>query len=293
MSLPARRYEGGGLHVSASSLRVLNECGRQFYFQYLRGYKREHVSSRMILGTAVHAALEVFYLALMEGTAEPAIVVLEAVALEKIASEANGSIPVAYDDGEGVAELEAEAKRVLQAFMVNPYRPHKVLGVEVPFGLTLADEESGEVLFEEVVVGFFDLVVLDADGVVAIVDHKATAKLAVPKSSELDVQLSLYGWAGDQLYGAIAPVRLRHHVLVRGKKAVRCEVVDVPRAVNDAREAFEGACAGLELIQVLVEHPRPELLLGRNRSWRCSGCAYRKRCGEPITRVTNGALSLT
>ena len=282
MSLPARRYQGGGLHVSASSLRVLNECGRQFYFQYLRGYKREQISSRMVLGTAVHAALELFYRALMIGDAEPELKEMETVALEKVASEASGRIPIVYDEGEGVAELEAEARRVLQAFIAKPYRPTgKVLGVEVPFGLGLVDELTGEVLHEEVVVGFFDLVVQDADSVVAVVDHKVTAKLAPPKSSELDVQLALYGWAGDQLYGALAPVRLRHHVLVRGKKGVRCEVVDIPRSANDAREAFEGVCAGLELVHVIVQHPRPEQLLGRNRSWRCGGCAYRARCAQP------------
>lgn len=248
----------------------------------------------MVLGTAVHAALELFYRALMVGGVEPELKAMDAVACEKIVSEASGAIPIVYEDGQQATELKAEATRVLQAFMANPYRPlGKVLGVEVPFGLALVDEVTGEVLHEEVVVGFFDLVVQDADGVVSIVDHKVTARLAVPKSTELDVQLGLYGWAGDQLYGASAPVRLRHHVLVRGKKEVRCEVVDIPRAANDAREAFEGACAGLELIQVLVQHLRPEQLLGRNRSWRCNGCAYRSRCAERVTPTPGQSLRLT
>ena len=55
MSLPARRYRGGGIHVSASSLRVLRECPRQFLLQYLRGYPKEQISDRMVLGSAGHA----------------------------------------------------------------------------------------------------------------------------------------------------------------------------------------------------------------------------------------------
>lgn len=290
MSLPARRYLGGGLHVSASSLRVLRECPRQFLLQYLQGHRRERLSSRMVLGTAVHAALELFYRALMEGVQEPGVGAMVAIALDKIAAEADGLTPLEFDEGEGVTELKAEAKRVIESFLANPYRPHKVLGVEVPFGLALTDDKTGEAMFEELVVGFLDLLVEDEDGVVAIVDHKVSARLAVPKSTELDIQLGLYGWAGDKSFGGGTPVRLRHHVLVRSKRGVRCEVVDVPRSANDAREAFEGACAGVELIQVLVEHPRPEVLLGRNRSWRCSGCAYRNRCEKAVTPASSDVL---
>lgn len=268
--------------MSASSLRVLKECPRQFLLQYVQGHKRERISSRMILGTAVHEALELFYKAIMASSREPELEDMIGVAVDKIRQEIGGAVPVEYDEGEGLPEMEAEARRVLTAFNLAPYRPHKILGVELPFGLALTDEDTGEVMFEELVVGFLDLLVEDEDGTVAIVDHKVSARLAVPKSTEFDVQLGLYGWAGDQLFGGKVPVRLRHHVLVRSKKGVRCEVVDVPRALNDAREAFEGACAGVELIHMLVEHPRPEMALGRNRSWRCSGCGYSKQCSQPI-----------
>ncbi len=94
MSLAARRYLGGGLHVSASSLRVLRECPRQFLLQYLQGHRRERLSSRMVLGTAVHAALERFYRAVMDGVAEPDGEKMVAVALDKIASEVGGPTPL-------------------------------------------------------------------------------------------------------------------------------------------------------------------------------------------------------
>tara|TARA_R110002096_G_C14660074_1_gene727635 strand:- start:344 stop:1063 length:720 start_codon:yes stop_codon:yes gene_type:complete len=235
----------------------------------------------MVLGTAVHASLELFYRAIMEGGEEPNIDDMVAIAHESIDKAAKGNTPLQYEDGLGRHELDTEACRIIEAFMDSPYRPHKVLGVEVPFGVAVVDPQSGNALFEELVVGFLDLLVQDEDGSVAIVDHKVTGRLAVPKSTELDIQLSLYGWAGDELFGAGTPVELRHHVLVRGKQAVRIKVVDIPRSPNDAAEAFGSVCAGLELISMIVEHPRPKLLLGRNRSWRCSGCAYQQRCSQP------------
>ena len=283
MSRPARKYMGGGLHVSASSLRVLQECPRQFFYQYLQGRPRESVSSRMIIGTAIHAALEAFYRALMENREEPGLDELVEVAAASLRQAVAGPFPVAFDDGEDLEAMEAECNRVLTAFLDAPYRPHKVLGVEEPFGLALRDEDTGELLYDELVVGFFDLVAEDEDGTVAIVDHKVSSRLAVPKSTEQDVQLGLYAWAGDQI--ASGQVRLRHHVLVRGKKAVRAEIVDIPRSPSDSRETHEAICSGLEMIQVAVEHPRPDALLGRRRSWRCGGCGYRAACSTKVTTV--------
>jgi hypothetical protein len=232
----------------------------------------------MILGTAVHASLELHYRALMDGESEPGIEELVAAAVWSVRSTVSGPVPVEWEGDEGQAELEVECRRVLEAFVQKPYRPHKVLGVEVPFELSLKDEQAG-VVYDEKVVGFFDMVVEDGDGGIAIVDHKVTSRLAVPKSTELDTQIGLYAWAGDQLAGK--PVRLRHHVLVRNKKSIRLEVVDIPRSENDAQEAQEGLYSAMEYIHLAVDHPRPELFLGRRRSWRCSGCAYRDRCGQP------------
>lgn len=284
MNRPVRRYQGGGLHVSASSLRVLMECPRQFFLQYIRGLPREQISGRMILGTAIHSALEVFYTALMVGSSEPGLNQLVGIAVKRLKAEFSGPVLIELKEGEDQKALTAECTRILSAFLEEPYRPHKVLGVEAPFGIALVDPDTATKLFDEVVVGFFDLVVQEPDGSVAIVDHKVTARMAVPKCTSMDVQLGMYGWAGDQLFGNARPVRLRHHVLVRNKKSIRTDVVDIPRAAGDATEAFEAICSGIELIHVSVGHPRPEALLGRHRSWRCSGCAYKERCDKSHMR---------
>ena len=267
--------------MSASSLRVLQECPRQFLLQYLRGLPRERVSSRMLLGTAVHAALESWYRALQAGSPPPELVELVETAAGTLQKEMSGPVPVEFGEDETADDLVHEAERVLEAFLAAPYRPAKVIGVEEGFGLEVRDQR-GRLLFEELVVGFLDLVVEEEDCGVAIIDHKISSRLAVPKSTELETQLLLYAWVGDQLYGDRGPVRLKHHVLVRGKSGVRVELVDIPRSSHDTEEAFDAICSGLELVQVAVEHPRPEQLLGRHRSWRCGGCGYRERCGSPV-----------
>ena len=74
-----------------------------------------------------------------------------------------------------------EATRMLGAFMAsNPYRPKKVLAVEMPFTVQVGRHPvTGEQFtFEEAISGVFDLVIENDDGVM-VVDHKITKRRPV------------------------------------------------------------------------------------------------------------------
>ena len=268
------------LHVSASSLRTLLECPREFYYRYIRGFPRQDHPARMLLGTAVHKALAEFYACLKNNRPEPNLDTLVCLAGTSIAATVVGDIPIKFDDGEDPTDLVKEAERVLEAFLRDPFRPHKILGVELRVSLALAHPDTGESPYEEALTAIFDLVIEDEAGVVYVIDHKITARFAPPKSTRFDLQLGLYAFAATELFPSTEPVRLAHHVLVRAKTP-RVEVVDIPRAKNDSAEAIEAAFSGLELIHVAVTHPEPLRLLGRHRSWRCGSCSYRRQCAAP------------
>lgn len=270
-----------GVYVSASSLRLLQDCPKAWSYRYLFGFKPEDVAPAMILGKACHAALADWYIRIKHDQPEPTLEEMVAVATITIDEARNGPIPIAREDEE--TDLVAEATRMLQAFLASqPRRPKRVLAVEQSFTVQVGRHPvtNERFVFEEAIAGVFDLVIEDDLGVM-VVDHKI-GKRRPAVDGGVDLQLAIYATAAEALYPRPVPVRLAHHVLVRNKTPV-VTLREIPRSPNDTAEALEAIASGVELIHVAVGHPRPGRLLGRHRSWRCGGCGYRRRCGGDRT----------
>jgi hypothetical protein len=267
-------FSGVPLHISASALRILNECPKQFFFRYMAGVPPSHQPANLVLGKAIHRSLACFYMALKNGEPEPALAQLHGLASIHIAQAVADDVPVRFDEGEGPEELVDEAERLLRAFLVQGYRPARVLGVEEEFVLPVFDP-TGELLpFEESLVGAMDLVALTERGEVLVVDHKVRSRSAPSTSSLEDLQMALYAMVARLAFAEGRSVRLAHRELLR-LKSPRVQLVDVGRGEGDEREADEAVQAGLALISAAVDQP---LLLGRRRSWRCRDCGYRRPC---------------
>ena len=269
-----------GVYVSASSLRLLQDCPRAWSYRYLSGHKPEDVAPALILGKACHAALADFYVRLMYDQPEPTLADMLTVATMSIDEARNGPTPIAHDHE---TDLVAEATRMLRAFRLSqPYRPSVCSLSSMPFTVRVARHPvTGEpFMFEEAISGVFDLVVEDELGVM-VVDHKIGRRRPAI-DGRVDLQLAIYAAAAEQIYPRATPVRLAHHVLVRNKMPV-VTLREIPRSPNDTAEALEAVASGVELIHVAVGHPRPGRLLGRHRCWRCDGCGYRRRCAGDRT----------
>lgn len=267
------------LHVSASSLRLLQDCPRAWSYRYLAGYKAEDVAPALVLGRACHAALALWYEHLRDGVPEPSLDEMIAVSTASIEEARRGPTPIVQAEDDET-DLVAEAARMLRAFLVSiPFRPKRVVAVELPFTVGVGRHPvTGEWFeFGEAISGVFDLVVEDDDGV-AVIDHKITSRRPAVDGG-IDLQLALYALAAEELFPGSKPARVFHHVLVR-TKVPRVELREVPRLPHDVAEALEAVASGVELIHVAVGHARPARLLGRHRSWRCGGCGFRRRCGE-------------
>ncbi len=274
-----------GVYVSASSLRLLQDCPRAWSYRYLKGHAAEDVGLGLVLGKACHAALALFYERLRDGLPAATLDEMVAVAVASIDEAGRSSTPIARDDDDET-DLAAEAERMLRAFILShPFQPKRVLGVELPFfldaGQVARHPITGEQFaFEEGISGVLDLVIEDENGI-AVIDHKI-CKTRPALSGGIDLQLAIYALAAEELFRSDKPVRLFHHLLVR-TKTPRIELREVPRSPHDVAEALEAVASGVELIHVAVGHPRPGRLLGRHRSWRCSGCGYRRRCAGDRT----------
>lgn len=264
-----------GLHVSASSLRLLGDCPRGWAYRYLAGYPAEDVAPSLVLGKAVHAALAAWFERLRDGAPEVTLAEMVAIATSSIEDARRGPTPIAIDEDD--EDLASEAARLLRAFIARPLRPKRVVAVEMPFSIEVPRHPvTGErYAIEESINGVIDLVTEDDAGML-VIDHKVV-KRAPTIDGGLDLQLALYSAAVDELLRPDKPVRLAHHVLTR-TKVPRVELREVPRTPHDVAEALEAVASGVTLIHAAIEHPRPMRLLGRHRSWRCGGCSHRRRC---------------
>jgi putative RecB family exonuclease len=273
------RAEKQDLYISASALRCLEACPRQYWLRYVEGHPAQDLPARMVLGSALHRALSAFYTLRVGGEPEPGLDKLVGIASSHIASTVVSEPPVLFADGEDPETLVTEATRLLRAFVEQAPRPTKVLGVEMPFSLPLVHPETGEVLpFEEHVVGAIDLLTEEHDGTVVVWDHKVVTRLDRQKAERPDLQLGLYAWAVRQTVAA-KKVELRYQDIVRTKNA-KVEVQTVARVPHDEAEAVEATAAGLHLVHAAVGRKSGKVLMGRRRSWRCADCGWRRRCEE-------------
>ncbi len=273
------RTERVDLHASASALRCLEACPRQHWYHYVEGRPPEDTPAHLVLGSAIHKALALFYAAMRDGAPEPGLDQIVGVAGAAISGAVASNPPVLFRNGQGPGDLVEEARRLLAAFVADGYRPQQVLGVEVPFAFELTHPETGELLgFEERIVGALDLVVADAEDNLVVVDHKVTSRCDPQRGERADLQMSLYSWAARQLFG-VERVGLRYQNVVRTKtpKVVHQPVQRLP---HDEAEGIEAAVAGLVLVHTAVGEPNGKRLMARRRSWRCADCSWRARCAE-------------
>ena len=268
------RQEQRDLYVSASALRTLESCPREHWYKYIEGRPAQDVPGRLILGSAMHKSLALFYRCLRDGEAEPTLDTLVSVAGASIGQAVASKPPILFGAGEDPASLVTEASRVLGVFLEQGYRPDRIVGVELPFSLPLVHPVTGEVLgYEEQLVGAMDLVVEEA-GTIVVVDHKVVGRADKTKAERADLQMSLYAWAARQLFDA-DDVGLRYHNIVRTKTA-KVQLQDIARVANDEVEGVEAAASGLAMIHAAVGRQDGKRLMGRRRSWRCKEYGLRE-----------------
>ncbi len=266
-----------GLHISASALRTLHDCPREWFYRYVEGAPREHVPAGMVLGKAIHKALAFFYRCLRDGDGA-AFDDIVPIAASSILSAVASTPRVQFRHGEDASTLVELASRLLEAFINDGYRPARVIAVEQPFSLPVVHPETGELTaYEERIVGAIDLIAEDG-GHVVVVDHKTASRADKEKAKRPDLQMALYSIAAKEMLG-VERVDLRYQNVIKTKSA-KVDVQDIQRTEHDEAEAIEAVTSGLELIHVAVAHPEGKRLMGRRRSWRCKECSYRRRCGE-------------
>jgi len=264
------------LHLSASSISTLMECGRELLYHYIRGLPAQDVGASLVLGSAVHEALAYFYNSVKQSGVEPSLT--ELVEVASAAIDAPQRAPILFKKGESLDSLKSQASAMLAEFMATGYRPGHILAVEYKFTIPLVNPITHEPL-PECLLGTFDLLE-ERDGRVIVTDHKTCARLDAERTAAPDTQMALYASAARTILG-VDEVDLQFQFLVKTRDpSVTTLPITRTDPAKEERGALTLAASASTIISLALMHPHPQLVLPKHRSWRCPTCGYRSLCAS-------------
>jgi len=257
----ARRITGRD-YVSWSALSTFRTCPLKYKFRYIDGLPEESVSSALVFGTGIHAAVEQHFQALLSGDPKPDLDAL--LFAYRSAWLPHDPDAIQFGSSETRASLDALAARMLTAFLSSPAASvqGRVLGVE---------EEIRGTLIAGVpdLYGRVDLLTEDADRLVVTDIKTSRGKWSQEQVEDTGEQLLLYA----KLASEIAPgkkIATRFLVLTKTREPVIEEHV---REVNPI--AVKRTLAGVERVWRAIEsgvfYPAPSMM-------SCASCGYRSAC---------------
>lgn len=248
--------------LSASSIQLYLTCSLKWRFQYVDRLPRLTVSANQVVGIAVHAALNWLHKERKHGREAPLAEVLRVFEGDWYAQVSSGNVE--FDDEDAADKLLLKGKELLTQFYHLP--PTPVRDSEFRFSLPLVNPATGEVL-DVPLRGVIDLIA--ADG--AVVEFKAPQK--APPLSDLpdNVQLTVYGYAYEKLFGE--PLKeIRKVSLVRTKNPR----IDTQVTGRDARDFERLFHLGREVLKGI----RTGVFIPNRGCWMCSNCEYDQDCRE-------------
>ena len=264
------------IHLSASSITTMSECGKEFWLKYIRGEKPQDVSASLVFGSALHECLALFYNQLRQSRTEPSL--SELTDLFAAVIDTPRDIPINFTRGETSDSLKKSAEALLRVFLQQGARPDHVLAVEHRITTPLHNPITGKLL-PETLLGTLDLLIETA-GKITIIDHKSCARLDPDRTRSPDLQMSLYSHALKQLLG-VQSVDLAYDFLVKTKEP--CVVMAPISRFDEEREeraALIQAASASFWIETALRAEQPELALPKRHSWRCATCGYRSLCAS-------------
>jgi len=256
-------------YISWSAISTFRSCPLKYWFRYVAGLPEESVSSALVFGTGIHAAIEDFYRAELAGEAKPDVEQLmfayrsawlphDPEVIQFGSTETRASLDAL------AASLDALAGKMLTAFLSSPTASvqGRVLGVE---------EEIRGTLVEGVpdLYGRIDLVTEDSESLVLTDFKTSRGKWSPEQAEDASEQLVLY----SKLAGDLAPgkkIVTRFLVLTKTKDPVFEDHLGEVRPDRVAR-----TLASVERVWRAVEagsfYPAPSVV-------GCASCGYRRAC---------------
>lgn len=248
--------------VSFSRVSTWLQCPRRYRYRYVDEAEEEITSASLLLGSAIHEAVELFMKALKAGQPASEDEVIRAFDLAftdsaKIAEELDA--PVDWGKS-SFGEQAAKGVDMLRIFLAEVDRSVQVVAVEQEFKVELAPGL--------IISGVIDLILQEGSRI-RVVDLKTSATAYGQDRLEFDLQPTTYIAAAERMFDAAGCVDFEYWVLTKTKSPA-FKIYPVVRCAADRDELVEVFCE-VKAADALGVFPRI-------RGWQCFGCGHRGRC---------------
>jgi putative RecB family exonuclease len=250
-------------YLSYSAVRTFQACPLRYRFRYIDGLPEDSVSSSLVFGSAIHAAVEFFFTQQLAGEEEPGLD--ELLGVYQQSWQDRGEDEVRFAKTETADSLHQMADRMLAAFLASDLTRQEgwILGVE-------------EELRGELSPGLPDLLgrvdlLLETEDAVVVQDFKTSRSAWTAQQAEDQAeQLLLYA---DLVRGLVPGKQLRLQFAVLTKaKAPKVQLLEASFdqcKLDRTKRVFESVWTA---IQSSYFYPSPSPM-------QCPGCGYRNQCG--------------
>ena len=255
----------GRPHLTFSEARTFQGCPLKWHFQYREKAKPEQLSSAMLLGTCVHAAIQQVMEAIMACDHLPTIDGLMETYRKTWDAEAK-DIPMQFSKGQDVETSEATAKRMIETFLTSDLAcpQGEIIGIEENFRITLSDDLPD-------LAGRIDLVTHE-NGILWITDFKTARSVPDQEAAEeAGEQLILYAQGCQPIANQLgATIRLQFLYINKTKEPkVEASEIDMDSTrIHRSKLILRQIFKAMESDHI---YPAPSPI-------NCGGCAFRKRC---------------
>jgi len=260
------------LHISHNQIFNYLNCSMKYKFQYIEGRPPERISIALFFGSAIHAAIEMYYRSLKnKGHIEPLKALCERFQTCLELDFDNTRVPIIYkkDTPDRKAAIEM-GKAMLKVFHENiAHTVEKIVAVELPLSATLYTDDGLPTDFK--LVGILDLVLRDEKNEILVVDNKTAVKPMAQSTADENGQMTAYAYllAANKYVFPTAPVNCRFDIL-RKLKTPKLEHVHTIRTAEQRKRFAKIANAVLSAIDTGIHMPQP--------SWMCGDCSHSEAC---------------
>ncbi|MCB2212102.1 PD-(D/E)XK nuclease family protein [bacterium] len=251
-------------YLSASRIKTYLMCPQKYRLTYIDKVPWAFTPAALVVGTAVHAAIEQFYRAWMDGHRLPL------ADLHDVYNESwKEGIAGKTLDTDDPAPLRDQGRDLITV-LHEQVHPQNVVAVEQDFRVPLIASDTGEVLDIDLV-GRIDLVEADDQGNIVIADNKTLARRPSEQDLALDLQLTAYAYAARHmdLIPNDTTALLRIDALLKQKTPSLAQIYTTRSPDADIRFVHLAA----DIIHAIQSGAFPA-----NPGWACSGCPLRPAC---------------
>ena len=255
------------LTLDASRIACFMECRKKYWLRYVRHLKPIRRSTAPAFGTAIHSALDSWY---MDKDVDKA--------WEVFCSEYK-------DSPEDALRTRAKARQVLKEYDKH-YRDLRIEVLEVEYGFQIMDDEIEGLMLE----GRIDKVI-DWEGAVYGMDHKTTRSIGIYYFNGFrnNVQIDMYMMILRKMFPQVLGIIIDAIQIAKTKGDF----------MRDVAERNKGDIDGFRRVLKQVVYEIKEIMGKGDTDWWCpnygacanwGGCAYMKACIESDDRCFEAVL---